>query len=197
MELLRLRRQLILAQRGHKLLGDKLEQMMYRFLTIIKETEVLNRELNEKIKKLFLRLTVCRALTREEDFSSALKDTELKFEFRSQLVKIMNVYVPQFFCHTEQIKLNYDFYKISPELDLALAGLVTTLPLMLKLAQSLKTAELLSFEIERTRRRVNALEYLLIPAIQETIRFINDKLNELERAGFVRLMRVKEIVRSH
>ena len=111
--------------------------------------------------------------------------------------RIMNVKVPEFEIKELKIEKRYDFFKTSAQLDLAVAAAPEYIKSLLKLAQLLKTLEILSFEIERTRRRVNALEYMLIPSIQDTIRYITQKLNEFERGNLVRLMRVKEIVRSH
>lgn len=109
----------------------------------------------------------------------------------------MNVRVPVFEIKELKIDKHYDFFTTSAQLDLAVAGAQNYIRSLLMLAQLLKTLDILSSEIERTRRRVNALEYMLIPSIQDTIRYITQKLNEFERGNLVRLMRVKEIVRSH
>jgi len=95
------------------------------------------------------------------------------------------------------IEKKYDYFKASAQLDVAMDHAKDYIAILCKLASSLKTLEILSIEIERTRRRVNALEYTLIPSIEATIRNISQKLNEIERGNLVRLMRVKEIVRSH
>lgn len=195
MELLRLRRRLALARRGHRLLQDKLEQTMYQFLSLIKETRKLNEEVNKKIKQVFLHLVVSRGLIREVDFHQAIKTARMEMDFQSVTVKIMNVPVPQFNFKEPTLKLDYDFFRISPQLDVALNELKELLPSLIRLGSLFKSCQLLSFDIERTRRRVNALEYRLIPSISETIRAITDKLNEFERGNLLRLMRVKEVVR--
>jgi V/A-type H+-transporting ATPase subunit D len=109
----------------------------------------------------------------------------------------MNVKVPVFNLQGLRLEKNYDFFKTSGQMDFVVAEAGEYIKSLLKLAQLLKTLDILSFEIERTRRRVNALEYILIPSIIQTIGFIDDKLAEFERGNLVRLMRVKEIVRSH
>lgn len=109
----------------------------------------------------------------------------------------MNVQVPVFNVGELNISKGYDFFKTSAQLDLVVAGAKDYIQSLLKLAQLLKTLDILSYEIERTRRRVNALEYILIPSIEDTIRYITQKLNEFERGNLVRLMRIKEIVRAH
>ena len=196
MELLRLRRRLALAQRGHKLLQDKLEEMMHRFLKLIKETTVLSEEVNRKIKRVFLNLAISRCLMPEEDFTGALNSARINLHFRASPEKIMNVLIPQFDFKEPEVKLDYNFFRVTPQLDIALAEFKDLLPAMVRLGSLMKSCQLLSFEIERTRRRVNALEYLFIPSISQTIRSIRDKLSELERGNLLRLMRVKEILRQ-
>ncbi|MFH1678564.1 MAG: V-type ATP synthase subunit D [Candidatus Omnitrophota bacterium] len=195
MELLRLRRRLALAQRGHKLLQDKLDEMMHRFLSLIRETKALNEEVNKKIKQVFLNIVISRCLMPEEDFNQAINSVSIDLQLQSTLEKIMNVRIPQFSFKTPEMNLNYNFFKVSPQLDIALNGIKELLPSLIRLGRFMKSCQLLSFDIERTRRRVNALEFLLIPSISQTIRLISDKLNELELGNLLRLMRVKEILR--
>jgi len=109
----------------------------------------------------------------------------------------MNVKTPVFEVRDLNINRQYDFFKTPAQMDLAIAGAGDYLGSLLRLAQLLKTLDILSYEIERTRRRVNALGYILIPSAEDTIRYITQKLNEFERGNLVRLMRVKEIVRAH
>ena len=195
MELLRLRRRLALAQRGYKLLQDKLDVMMRRFLKLIKETYIVNEQVKKSIKQIFLRLVVSRCLTRGEDFTQAIKNTRPNLDFESSLVRIVGVSIPKFRLRKLKMELDYNFSRMSPELDLALNELKDCAPSLLRLAGLLKNCQLLAFEIEATRRRVNALEYLLIPSISQTIRLISDRLNELERESLLRLMRIKDILR--
>jgi len=197
MELLRLRRRLTLAQRGHKLLQDKLEEMMRRFMLLLKDIDLAEADFSLRTKRLLQELLYCRITTSEDNFQEALSRISSRVRLAVSVARIMNVKVPVFEIRELNIEKNYDFFRTSAQLDLVVAGAKDYIQSLLKLAQLIKSLEILSYEIERTRRRVNALEYILIPSIQDTIRYITQKLNEFERGNLVRLMRVKEIVRSH
>lgn len=197
MELLRLRRRLALAQRGHQLLQDKLEEMMRKFLGLLKDIDQAKEDFQTRTQNIIQNLLYCRITSSKKDFEEALVKIDAKIAIGISTMRIMNVRVPFFSIEELKIDKQYDFFKTSAQLDLVVAGAKDYLASVLKLAQLLKTLDILSFEIERTRRRVNALEYMLIPSIQETIRYITQKLNEFERGNLVRLMRVKEIVRAH
>ena len=197
MELIRLRRRLILARRGHKLLEDKLEQLMPRFLIFIQETKEINLKIRQALSEIIPLFIVSCAKMSQETFLRALDlvNTELDLEFKQQ--KLMNVRVPEAKINKIAVTLNYSFQETTAELDVAILKLKELMPELIRFSQLFRICQILSYEIERTRRRVNALEYLLIPSIMETIGFIEDKLSEFERGNLVRLMRVKEIVRSH
>ena len=197
MELLRLRRRLLLAYRGHKLLQDKLEEMMRRFLVLLKDIDKAKEDFRRRTQGALRDLLYCRITTSKVDFDEALSKINLKAAIHTSVVKIMNVRVPVFEVRELNITKQYDFFKTSAQLDFVVAQTGDYIQSLLGLAQLLKSLDILSYEIERTRRRVNALEYVLIPSIQDTIRYINQKLNEFERGNLVRLMRVKEIVRAH
>jgi V/A-type H+-transporting ATPase subunit D len=197
MELLRLRRRLTLARRGHKLLQDKLEEMMRRLMVLLKDIDRAKEDFQERARRITFDLLYCRITSSGIDFEEALSKISSKIEISVSTARIMNVRVPLLNIEHLEITKGYDFLNTSGQLDLAVAGAGDYIQSLLKLAQLLKTLDILSYEIERTRRRVNALEYLLIPSIQDTIRNINQKLNELERGNLVRLMRVKEIVSAH
>ena len=197
MELLRLRRRLLLAQRGHKLLQDKLEELMRKFMNLLKDIDIAKENFQVRTQNVLRDLLYCRITSRKDDFVEALSKIESKLTLSISTTRIMNVTVPEFNIGEFIIDKQYDFFTTSAQLDLVVAGAGDYLYSLLKLAQLLKTLDLLSSEIERTRRRVNALEYILIPSIQDTARYITQKLNEFERGNLVRLMRVKEIVRSH
>lgn len=197
MELLRLRRRLLLARRGHKLLQDKLEEMMRRFLAMLKDIDNAGEGFKNKMQGILQNLVYCRITSSKVDFEEALSNINASVTIDVSTTRIMNVRVPLFNIKELDINKGYDFFKTSAQLDLAVAGAGDYIQSLLKLAQLLKTLDILSYEIERTRRRVNALEYILIPSIEDTIRYITQKLNEFERGNLVRLMRVKEIVRSH
>jgi V/A-type H+-transporting ATPase subunit D len=197
MELLRLRKRLSLAIRGHKLLQDKLEEMMRRFTLLLKDIDKAREDFSRRNKDILEDLLYCRITTPQEAFAESLTQIKSRLELSVQTQRIMNVKVPLFEIKELNIEKNYNFFQTSAQMDLVVAGAKDYIASLLKLAQLFKALNILAGEIERTRRRVNALEYRLIPSIQETIRYITQKLNEFERANLVRLMRVKEIVRSH
>jgi V/A-type H+/Na+-transporting ATPase subunit D len=197
MELLRLRKRLALARRGHKLLQDKLEEMMRRFLLLLRNVDQAKKEFSERTRNVSDDLLYCRLTSSRDDFQRSLDGIDSRIVPAISFTRIMNVRVPVLEITEVKIEKHYDFYQTSAQLDLVVAGAGEYVRSLLRLAQLLKSLEILSAEIERTRRRVNALQYMLIPSIEETIRYITQKLNELERGNLVRLMRVKEIVRSH
>lgn len=197
MELIRLRRRLILAQRGHKLLEDKLEQLMPRFLIFIKEAKELNLKIRQALSQFIPLFIISQAKMSGETFFKALDLVNAEFDLELREQKMMNVRMPEVKINKITVSLNYNFPETTAELDVAILRLKELMPELIRFSQLFRICQVLSYEIERTRRRVNALEYLLIPSIIETIGFIEDKLSEFERGNLVRLMRVKEIVRSH
>lgn len=197
MELLRLRRRLALAQKGHRLLQDKLEEMMRRFLLLVKDFHQAKEDFKKGTEDIIMDLLYCRITSSKGDFENSLAKITSKVIISVSITRIMNVKIPIFNIQELKIEKQYDFFRTSAQLDLVVAKAEEYIRSLLKLAGLLKTLDILSYEIERTRRRVNALEYMLIPSIEDTIRYITQKLNEFERGNLVRLMRVKEIVRSH
>ena len=197
MELLRLRKRLLLAQRGHKLLQDKLGEMMRRFLRSLKDIDQAKEDFKIRTQGILKDLLYCRITSSKDNFKESLSQITSRITIAISTTRIMNVKVPVFNIEELAIDKHYDFFQTSAQLDLVVAAAQDYIRSLLRLAQLLKTLDILSYEIERTRRRVNALEYILIPSIVDTIRYITQKLNEFERGNLVRLMRVKEIVRSH
>lgn len=194
MELMRLRRRLVLAERGHKLLKDKLEEIMRRFLEIMRQLSDLQGEVSKKLDKVFLAFALARtkdSLQKLEDF---LPEGQLRLDVKEE--KVFNLTIPRF--QIQELKtVDYDLFKTEAELDVGLKKMSELLEDLTEMARLWKAVELLSREIEATRRRVNALEHILIPSIKETIKYISSRLDEMERSYLVQLMRVKEIVRSH
>ncbi|MFQ5720992.1 MAG: V-type ATP synthase subunit D [Candidatus Aminicenantales bacterium] len=194
MELMRLRRRLILAERGHKLLKDKLEEIMRRFLEIMRKLTTLQEEIRLKTDKIFLSFALVRARHSKQDLNQLIPEGELILETKKE--KIFNLAVPKFEIKEFQIS-DYDLLQTEAELDTGLHQAEELLEDLTEMARLWKAVELLAHEIEATRRRVNALEHILIPNIKETISYISSRLEEMERSYQVQLMRVKEIVRSH
>jgi len=194
MELLRLRRRLVLAERGHTLLKEKLEEVMRRFLELIRELYDLQEKIQTKLEKIFLSFALVRARTAKKELMDLLPEGQLTLEIHRE--RILNLSIPRFTIKRLKIS-DYDFLNTESELDIGLKIGRELLPDLMELARLWKAVELLSHEIETTRRRVNALEHILIPNIKETISYISGRLEEMERSYQVQLMRVKEIVRSH
>lgn len=194
MELLRLKRRIVLAERGHKLLKEKLEEIMRRFLEIMRELYDLQEKIKAKLEKTFISFALVRVRTAKKDLKALIPEGELVLETHKE--KIFNLSIPRF--ELKELKVSeYDLLNTEGELDIGLKKAKELIEDMMELARLWKAVELLSHEIETTRRRVNALEYILIPNLEETIAYISGRLEEMERSYQVQLMRVKEVVRSH
>lgn len=196
MELIRLRRRLGLARRGHKLLQDKLEHMMQRFLGYIKEAKEWELRIRKSLEEIIPLFIIAQAKMSKEGFCEALNYVNTDLDFKLWEEKIMNVKTCRIQVNKIEMFLNYSLINSTAELDVALLKLKGLIPQLINFAQVLKICQILASEIERTRRRVNALEYILMPSLTETASYITQKLNEFERANLVRLMRIKEIVRK-
>lgn len=197
MELLRLKKRILLAQRGHRLLKDKQDELIRQFIPLVKEVVRLRKEVEEDLKKAFQSFVIARMLLPPEFIEEALMWPGERITFEVSYKYIVGVKVPQYEIQQEGNIYNYGLATTSAELDATLKAYSDLLPSLVKLASLEKTLELLATEIERTRRRVNALEYIFIPNLEETIKYITMKISELERADLTRLMRIKEIVRAH
>jgi len=194
MELLRLRRRLVLAERGHKLLKDKLEEIMRRFLEIMRRLYDIHASVTAKWSKVYLSFALVRCRSSQKDLERFLPEGVLSLDVEEE--KIFNLVIPNFKVKESSVS-DYDFLNTESELDIGIKKTQELLEDLMEMARLWKAVELLSREIEVTRRRVNALEHILIPSIKETIRYISSRLEEMERSYQVQLMRVKEIVRSH
>ncbi len=197
MEMTRLKRQLKTATRGHKLLKDKLDELMKQFLEIVRENKRLREEAEKALEGAYQNFIIARAVLSESTLSAALMIPQQSVSVKVKQKNIMSVNVPVFdFQKTEGSGDIYPYGMAftSGELDSAMNSFAGAMEPLLRLAESEKTAQLLAQEIERTRRRVNALENVMIPNYQETIKFIAMKLEENERASTTRLMKVKDMV---
>ncbi len=196
MELLRLRRRLKIAARGYKLLKDKLEELMRNVYSLVDEIQLLRKEVEESLRKGFAKFALAKAQHHPNATDIATSLPAVKLSIEAGIRRILNVKAPTFKPRLEGNIRCYGFLDTSGELDYALKYLFSVLEKMVLLAEKEKTLELVAEEIERTRRRVNALEYVVIPNISETISYINLKLSEMERGNLTRLMRIKEIIRG-
>jgi V/A-type H+-transporting ATPase subunit D len=197
MELLRLRKRLQLARRGHKLLKDKRDELMKRFMGLVHQIKELRLSVESELEEAWKRFLVARSAGGSEVVEAAVSMPTRKTYIEVEKEHIMNVVVPVFGLKTEGKLASYGLATTPAELDTALVAMERVLGRMVELASKEKALELIGDEIEKTRRRVNALEYVLIPNLLETIRYISMKLSEMERGNLTRLMRVKEIVREH
>ena len=198
MELTRLKGKLRTAQRGHKLLKDKRDELMKQFLETVREVRSLRKEVEEDLMKVHNSFTVASALMSAQALEQALIYPKQSVELTMTFQNVMSVNVPIYDFQTktksESDIYPYGFAATSGELDAAVEALGHVFRKMLKLAQIEKSAQLMAEEIEKTRRRVNALEYVKIPEMQESIKYITMKLDENERANTIRLMKVKDMV---
>ena len=198
MELTRLKGRLRTAQRGHKLLKDKRDELMKQFMDVVRENRALRKRVEEGLMRAHGSFTVASALMSTEMLEQALLYPKQSVELTMTMKNIMSVNVPIYDFQTKTKSdadiYPYGFAATSGELDTAVDALGKVFQKMLKLAQIEKSAQLMAEEIEKTRRRVNALEYVMIPNTQEAIRYITMKLDENERANTIRLMKVKELL---
>ena len=197
MEMTRLKKLHKTATRGHKLLKDKLDELMKQFLDIVKENKRLREEAEEALEKAYKSFIIARAVMSEEYLGEALMMPKQSVSVEVSQKNVMSVNVPLFDFKTEGNEKEiypYGLAFTSGELDSATESLSSAIKPLLRLAESEKTAQLMAQEIEKTRRRVNALENVMIPNYEETIKYIAMKLEENERASTTRLMKVKGMI---
>jgi len=187
------------ATRGHKLLKDKRDELVRQFMDIVRENKVLRDKVEQGLSDAFAAQSIASAVMSPEMLEQALVYSKSNIELDVTFKNVMSVNVPRYsFTKAEGEETNeihpYSFMQTSGELDDAMTALQEVFGDMLELAAVEKTMQLLAQEIEKTRRRVNALEYVMIPELQENIKYISMKLAENENSTKVRLMKVKEMV---
>ena len=186
------------ARRGHKLLKDKRDELMRQFMAVVKLNKQLRTRVEEGLTGAFASLQVASSIMSPEMLEQALLYPRQSVELGMDFKNIMSVNVPVYSFHTKNNDPSevypYGFAQTSGELDDALEKMAKVFEDMLELAQVEKTMQLLAEEIEKTRRRVNALEYVMIPELEENIKYISMKLEENENSTKVRLLKVKEMV---
>jgi V/A-type H+-transporting ATPase subunit D len=194
MELLKLRRRGDVARRGHKLLKDKLDELMKEFQARISDNRRLRRDVERELLATFSLFALVRAEAGAATLASALMAGEALPLLGVDQKSLMSVRVPVFGLAELPEPGGYSLATTPALLDSALGRLAAVAPKMVELAEREKAIELLAGEIERTRRRVNALEYVLIPTIEAAVRDITMKLEEAERGNLTRLMKVKDMI---
>lgn len=198
MELTRLKKKLVTASRGHKLLKDKRDELMRQFLDMARENMELRKKVEAGIKAANTNFVIAKAGMNEQTLSTALMAPKQEVRIALSDRNVMSVNIPVYDYKTKSANSNdiysYGFAFTSGELDDAVKSLSDILPDMLRLAEVEKSCQMLAAEIEKTRRRVNALEHVIIPETREGIKYISMKLDENERSTQVRLMKVKDMM---
>ncbi len=194
MSLLTLRKQLKTAQRWHKLLKDKRDGLMKHFMQIIREARELRLDIEKEMWKTLSKFLAVSSVMHPKMLEWALAFPEAQIELDVKTKNVMSVYIPQFKSNSEGSLITYGYAQTTWDLDQGLIRLEKILPKLLQLAEIEKAAENMADEIEKTRRRVNALEYTMIPDYQDTIKFIQMKLGEQERWTIIATMVVKAMI---
>ena len=203
MELNQLKKRLQMALRGHKLLKDKRDELISQFLKRVRKNKELREQVEAELTAAMAKFLLARAVMSAEVLEEALMYPTARLSLTVEKQNIMSVYAPRLDwkqeASTRGEKTNiypYGFVGTSAELDASIETLAQIMPKLMELAELEKAVQLLADEIEKTRRRVNVLEFVLIPQMQETVRYITMKLDENERAALTRLMKIKDIVRA-
>ena len=198
MELRRLKTRLKTAVRGHKLLKDKADETIRQFMLYIKENKRLREEMEKEVSSVMKSFLLASAVTSPQTMEEAVSMPGFSIDLDISTKNVMSVPVPVIsIIPTEQKELYpYSFASVSSELDMSISNLSDVLVKLVKLAEVEKTCNMLADEIEKNRRRVNALEYVMIPQLKETIKYITMKLDENERGNITRLMKVKDMIEA-
>ena len=198
MELTNLKRKLTTARRGHKLLKDKRDELMRRFMEMIRENKALRRQVEESVAEANRHMALARAVMSDADIENALMLPMQELGVEVGEKNVMSVMIPVFDSTLKSADsadiYPYGFAFTSSDLDGAVRYITEIVPLLLRLAETEKACQLMAAEIEKTRRRVNALEHVMIPQYEETIKFISMKLDENERSATARIMKVKDMM---
>lgn len=198
MMLTTLKKRLATAQRGHKLLKDKRDELMKGFLELARENMELRQKVEGLLADVYDSFSIASAVMSREVMEEALMFPKQGVELSVGGKNVMSVDVPVFDFQTTASDAGdiypYGYAGTSGELDSAIRDLAEVFPIMLELAAKEKEAAMLAAELEKTRRRVNALEYVKIPQMEMTIRYIRMKLDENERGNQTRLMKVKDMI---
>lgn len=195
MELRRLKERLKTAQRGHKLLKDKSDEMIRQFMSFVRENKKLREEIEEELRYALKQFMLAKSITPTKNIEQALALPTFTTKVKIATKNVMGIDVPNLEISTEGDELiPYSFSTVSSDMDRAIELLASLTIKLLKLAEVEKTCNMLANEIEKNRRRVNALEHFVIPQLEETIKYILMKLDENERATIIRLMKVKTML---
>ncbi len=198
MELRRLKDRLKTAVSGHKLLKDKADETVRQFMLYIKKNKELRQEIETEVSDALRSFLLATSVTNPEVIEQAVAMAGYKVELETSTKNVISVHVPQITIKesAKRVLYPYSFASVTSELDTSIANLSDLLVKLIKLAEIEKTCNMLADEIEKNRRRVNALEHVMIPQLKETIKYITMKLDENERANTIRLMKVKSMIEA-
>jgi V/A-type H+-transporting ATPase subunit D len=196
MELKRIKTRLKTAVRGHKLLKDKSDEMIRQFSVLIKQNKSLREEVEKELSAALKGFTLAKSLTDEKALNAAIFMPSVSYEINGGTKNIMSVHVPKIEIKRKESGgiYPYGFAGITGELNDAVAAIVNLMPKIISLAEIEKSCNMLAEEIQKNKRRVNALEYFMIPQMKETIKYIMMKLDENDRANLIRLIKVKSMI---
>ncbi|MCK6468697.1 MAG: V-type ATP synthase subunit D [Candidatus Brocadia sinica] len=195
MEFFKLRRRLLMAVRGHKLLKDKNEGLLKEFLILVKAYKEARQKVDTDLPNHMKMFLLAQITSSSQNISTALEQSKGTLELKTLAKSILNIKVPVFEVSLTEDN-SYSLIDTPTELDDAITQLKEFLPHIIRVAELEQSMRLLAKEIEKTRRRVNALEHVLIPQLQDSIKFIKSKLDEMERSNISRLMKIKEMLVS-
>lgn len=186
-----MRKRLVVARRGHKLLKDKLDGLMKEFMELAKAYKMHRMAVDDELPGVLKLFMLAEVTSSRQIAENALESTKQELRLVVSKRRLMSVAIPKVEVSFGEATGMYSFIHTSPELDKAMSSLKEFMPELIKMAELEETIRLMSNEIEKTRRRVNALEYTMIPRMQETIKYITTKLDEMERSNTSRLMKIK------
>lgn len=198
MQLTKLKKQLATAVRGHKMLKDKRDELMRRFIDLVQENKRLRDKVERSVSECNAHFVNASAVMSKQALDASLMSPKQQISVEVSSKNVMSVNIPKFEASTRTNDKGdifpYGFAFTSFELDDAVMSLNDILPDLIRLAEIEKSCEMMSAEIEKTRRRVNSLEHVMIPRYQETIKYISMKLEENDRSSRTRLMKVKDML---
>ena len=194
MSLLKLRKRLIMARRGHKLLKDKLEGLLQTFMPLVEEYGNLRKRVDRELPATYHLFTLAGATATEKAVEAALDEYETKLDMGIEMKNVISVPIPELTLRGFEIRNTYSTVSTNADFDRASDSLRAIFPLLVKLSNLEEAVLRMAQEIGKTRRRVNALEYVLIPTLFSTIKSISNKLEENDRADRARLMKIKDML---
>ncbi len=194
MQMLRLKKRLVMSRRGHKLLKDKMEGLVQSFMELVDEYSKLRDEIDRGVPRTLSLFMLAQGISGEEAVTAALEETDTRLDVAINRKSVMSVAYPEVELKGFELRPSYSTLATSTDFDMASASMRDIFPRLLELASKEEAVLRMADEIEKTRRRVNALEYVMIPSLASTIKEIGSKLEEAERSSRARLMKVKDMI---